>query len=74
MLILWEGAPLKLLKYPPGATLIYALWTKLVEGMNQIKKMGKNCHYKFFWIGDELGHGYVGILIKKMGWISFINI
>ena len=27
--------------------------------------MGKNCHYKFFWIGDELGHGDVGILIKK---------
>ena len=36
--------------------------------------MGKNCHYKFFWKGDELGHGGIGILIKEKWFESVLSI
>ena len=35
------------------------------------KIMGKNCHYKFFWKGDKLGHGGIGIQIKKK-WSEYL--
>ena len=35
------------------------------KGESARKSMGKNYHYKFFWKGDESGHGGVGILINE---------
>ena len=38
------------------------------------KNMGKNCHYKIFWKGDESGHGGEGTLIKEKWSESVLSI
>ena len=41
------------------------------KGESARKIMGKDSHYKFFWKGDESGHGGVGVLIKEK-WIESV--
>ena len=44
------------------------------KGESNQKIMVNNCHYKFFWKGDDLGHGGLGILIKQKWSESVLSI
>ena len=41
------------------------------KGESARRIMGKDSHYKFFWKGDGLGRGGVGIMIKEQ-WIESV--
>ena len=47
---------------------------KLVGRANWLKKLWERTYYKFFWKGDESGHGGVGILIKEKWSESVLSI
>ena len=40
------------------------------KGESARKVMGKNCHYQFFWKGDESGHSGVGILNQSYQYLE----
>ena len=44
------------------------------KGKSAQKIMGKNCHYKFFWKGDESKHSGLGILTKEKWSESVLSI